>query len=99
MILIIKFLPYIIILIFNEHKCNNYAFFFSAEDCLALYQAGQTCSGVYTLHPAGGANTDVVCDMETMGGGWTVSYNICEQHVSDVLSDDQNLVVENYYRS
>lgn len=98
MILIIKFLPYIIILIFNEHKYNNYAFF-SAEDCLALYQAGHTCSGVYTLHPAGGANTDVVCDMETMGGGWTVSYNICEQHVSDVLSDDQNLVVENYYRS
>ncbi|XP_052702060.1 ficolin-2-like [Crassostrea angulata] len=46
-----------------------------AEDCLALYQAGHTCSGVYTLHPAGGANTDVVCDMETMGGGWTVIQN------------------------
>nr|XP_019927003.2 angiopoietin-related protein 7 [Crassostrea gigas] len=47
----------------------------TAEDCLALYQAGHTCSGVYTLHPAGGANTDVVCDMETMGGGWTVIQN------------------------
>lgn len=72
---------------------------FPAEDCLALYQAGQTCSGVYTLYPAGGANFDVVCDMETMGGGWTVSYDNCEQHVTDVLSDDQNLIVENYYRS
>lgn len=45
-----------------------------AKDCLALHQTGQTCSGFYTIYPTGGAKTDVVCDMEIMGGGWTVRF-------------------------
>ena len=47
--------------------------FISASDCMVLYQNGQTTSGVYSIHPKEGARTDVVCDMETMGGGWTVN--------------------------
>ena len=51
-------------------------FFFTASDCLALYQNGQTTTGVYSIHPKEGARTDVVCDMETMGGGWTVMFSM-----------------------
>ena len=47
--------------------------FISASDCMALYQNGQTTSGVYSIHPKEVSRTDVVCDMETMGGGWTVN--------------------------
>lgn len=36
------------------------------------------CFGVYIFYLVGGVNIDVVCDMEMMGGGWIVSYNICE---------------------
>lgn len=43
-----------------------------AKDCQAVYQAGHRCSGVYKIYPAASASTDVFCDMETMGGGWTV---------------------------
>lgn len=53
-------------------QCNLVFFLCLAKDCLALYQTGQTCSGVYTIYPTGGAKTDVVCDMKIMGGGWTV---------------------------
>uniref|UniRef100_K1PSJ9 B(0,+)-type amino acid transporter 1 n=1 Tax=Magallana gigas TaxID=29159 RepID=K1PSJ9_MAGGI len=45
------------------------------KDCLALFQTGHTCSGVYTIYPTGGAKTDVVCDMKIMGGGWTLIQN------------------------
>lgn len=55
-------------------QCNLVFFLCLAKDCLALYQTGQTCSGVYTIYPTGGAKTDVVCDMKIMGGGWTVSF-------------------------
>ena len=54
-------------------NCCVVIFFISASDCLALYQNGQTTTGVYSIHPKEGARTDVVCDMETMGGGWTVN--------------------------
>ncbi|XP_048738138.2 angiopoietin-1-like [Ostrea edulis] len=46
----------------------------NAVDCLALYQSGQTCSGVYTIYP-GGIQTNVLCNMEISGGGWTVIQN------------------------
>nr|XP_019928713.2 microfibril-associated glycoprotein 4 [Crassostrea gigas] len=41
------------------------------KDCQAVYQAGHRRSGVYRIYPSGGASTDVICDMETIGGGWT----------------------------
>lgn len=56
------------------------SFLYLAKDCLALFQTGQTCSGVYTIYPTGSAKTDVVCDMEKMGGGWTVSFFFTKTH-------------------
>lgn len=45
------------------------------KDCLGVFRTGQNRSGVYKIYPAGGASTDVMCDMETMGGGWTLIQN------------------------
>lgn len=47
------------------------------RDCLHLYNSGQTTSGVYTIYPYEKSDPNyrpvqVVCDMETAGGGWTV---------------------------
>lgn len=63
-----------------------------AKDCLALYQTGQTCSGVYTIYPTGGAKTDVVCDMKIMGGGWTLIQNRFDgsEHFNRTWSDYKN---------
>ncbi|XP_056007182.1 angiopoietin-1-like [Ostrea edulis] len=46
----------------------------NAVDCLQLYQSGQTCSGIYTIYP-GGVPSNVICNMEISGGGWTVVQN------------------------
>nr|XP_022331906.1 ryncolin-4-like [Crassostrea virginica] len=54
---------------------TGWQYYRAASDCMALYQNGQTTSGVYSIHPKEGARTDVVCDMETMGGGWTIIQN------------------------
>ncbi|XP_073418038.1 angiopoietin-4-like [Dendrobates tinctorius] len=43
------------------------------SDCTSLYISGISSSGVYTILPSsGGSATDVLCDMDTQGGGWTV---------------------------
>ncbi|XP_078316224.1 ryncolin-4-like [Crassostrea virginica] len=54
---------------------TGWQYYRAASDCMAIYQNGQTTSGVYSIHPKEGARTDVVCDMETMGGGWTIIQN------------------------
>eukprot|EP00079_Xenopus_tropicalis_P013214 XP_002941291.2 PREDICTED: angiopoietin-related protein 7-like [Xenopus tropicalis] len=42
-------------------------------DCSSLYYNGIDRSGIYTIElAAGGIPTDVLCDMETDGGGWTI---------------------------
>jgi len=43
-----------------------------AQSCAQLLQDGFTSSGVYTINPDGGKPIQVLCDMTTDGGGWTV---------------------------
>lgn len=47
------------------------------SDCYDLYLSGATTSNVYTIYPAGWPDGfQVYCEMETNGGGWTVSWNL-----------------------
>jgi hypothetical protein len=46
------------------------------ESCRAHLDEGQTATGVYRVRPSGTAEArDVVCDMTTAGGGWTLLAN------------------------
>ncbi|XP_066023672.1 microfibril-associated glycoprotein 4-like [Pocillopora verrucosa] len=42
------------------------------KSCSQLFQDGSNSSGVYTINPDGGKPIQVLCDMITDGGGWTV---------------------------
>ena len=42
------------------------------NSCAKRLQFGFTFSGVYTINPDGGKPIQVLCDMTTDGGGWTV---------------------------
>ncbi|CAH3141131.1 unnamed protein product [Pocillopora meandrina] len=42
------------------------------KSCSQLFQDGVNSSGVYTINPDGGKPIQVLCDMITDGGGWTV---------------------------
>ncbi|KAJ6655609.1 hypothetical protein lerEdw1_004961 [Lerista edwardsae] len=59
-------------------QCNQISFVPPEEqktfkDCAAAYKLGLTDSGIYTLRfPNTTATANVLCDMETSGGGWTV---------------------------
>lgn len=42
------------------------------KNCGEVLRGGKTTSGVYTIKPTGASEPfEVVCDMETKGGGWT----------------------------
>ncbi|XP_022791933.1 fibrinogen alpha chain-like, partial [Stylophora pistillata] len=42
------------------------------KSCSQLLRDGFNASGVYTINPDGGKPIQVLCDMSTNGGGWTV---------------------------
>ena len=42
------------------------------KSCAQLLRDGFTSSGLYTINPDGGKPIQVLCDMTTDGGGWTV---------------------------
>ena len=42
------------------------------KSCTELLQIGFNSSGVYIINPDGGKPIQVLCDMTTDGGGWTV---------------------------
>lgn len=45
-----------------------------AEDCQGLYAANISNDGIYLIYPDGyPGGIQVYCEMESYGGGWTVS--------------------------
>jgi hypothetical protein len=43
-----------------------------SKSCASLYKAGFRYDGVYTINPDNSESFQVMCDMQTNGGGWTV---------------------------
>ena len=60
------------------------------KSCSQLLQNGINSSGVYTINPDGGRPVQVLCDMDTDGGGWTVFQRRMDGSV------DFNLVWDSY---
>lgn len=60
----------------NSGKFSNFKvlYFVSIEpkSCIQLLQDGFNSDGLYTINPDGGKPIQVLCDMTTGGGGWTV---------------------------
>ncbi|KAM4694444.1 angiopoietin-4-like [Discoglossus pictus] len=57
----------------DQHRTDKKHTRSCSIDCSNLYYNGNHRSGVYSiLPPPEGSPTDVLCDMETEGGGWTV---------------------------
>ncbi|VDI25153.1 Hypothetical predicted protein, partial [Mytilus galloprovincialis] len=44
----------------------------TARDCDDVQSQGYTCSGVYTITLVPGRSVNVLCDLQTAGGRWTV---------------------------
>ncbi|GBM44673.1 hypothetical protein AVEN_214200-1 [Araneus ventricosus] len=59
--------------------CNNSKLYDKPADCSEVLANGNTRNGLYSIWPrsrlANGNSVMVYCDMETDGGGWTVSTN------------------------
>jgi len=53
-------------------KINLTGIFADPKSCSRWLEDGFTSSGVYTINPDGGKPIQVLCDMTTDGGGWTV---------------------------
>ena len=63
------------------------------QDCSdILHEYSETTSGRYMIYPIQGRAVEVRCDMDTDGGGWTVSENkppYCTHNV--ILMPENNL--------
>jgi len=66
--------------------------------CFEMRQAGQTASGIYSIKPSKLSSTsEVFCDMDSAGGGWTLVASIHENNINgkctlgDNWSSDQGL--------
>ncbi|PAV92902.1 hypothetical protein WR25_27217 [Diploscapter pachys] len=65
---------------FNGTNCQTYNPRRHCSD-LQLYD-GQTNSGVYSIFPYGPnvASIDVICDMDSQGGGWTIVSQVADNN-------------------
>jgi hypothetical protein len=62
--------------------------------CKDLYDAGERADGLHTVTPdgtVGGATVEVVCDMTTAGGGWTLLVTTSDDGVATWTMDARNL--------
>ena len=59
-------------LLFFQNNKTTLITLFVGKNCADLYKKGIKQNGVYQIDPDGKGSFNVLCDMTTSGGGWTV---------------------------
>ncbi|CAH3139644.1 unnamed protein product [Pocillopora meandrina] len=68
-----KFRCHFVLLFYKNYFIILFIFLsIEARSCYQLFQDGLNSGGVYTINPDGGKPIQVLCDMNTDSGGWTV---------------------------
>ena len=67
----------------GHYDCTSFP---PQQDCLQFHQMGQRTSGIYLIKKDGFNLIASYCDMETMGGGWTV----IQRRVDDKVDFNRN---------